>query len=378
MAGLYIHIPFCASRCIYCGFYSTTYSALQDKYVKALCQEMTLRHNELNDINQDINTIYIGGGTPSQLSVSNIQDIFTYINKVWKGKVNVSEVTIECNPDDITDDFAKAISRLPINRVSMGAQTFNDDRLRFLHRRHCAEEVRDAVNRLRRAGISNISIDLMFGFPDETIDDWSKDIDTALSLGVQHISAYSLMYEEGTTLFRLLEQKKIKPIDEETSLSMYNLLIDKLSAAGYVQYEISNFALPGFESKHNSSYWHAIPYIGIGASAHSYDTKSRRWNISDINKYIISIENGQLPYKEELLDNNTKYDDLITTAMRTREGIDTEKMKRDFGDDLYTYFIKESRKHINNGTLKERNGWVSLTRKGLFVSDDIMSDLMHV
>lgn len=378
MAGLYIHIPFCASRCIYCGFYSTTKTNLQDRYVEALCKEMDLRSNELVLANEKINTIYIGGGTPSQLSLANITKIFTHIYEVWGPRVDVEEATIECNPDDITDEFAKAIAKLPINRVSMGAQTFNDDRLKFLHRRHCSDEVKTAVNRLQKNGIKNISIDLMFGFPDESIDDWSSDIDKAISLGVQHISAYSLMYEEGTTLFKLLNQNKIKTIDEETSLAMYNMLIDRLSSAGYEQYEISNFAQPGFQSKHNSSYWHDIPYIGIGASAHSYDIKSRHWNVSDITKYISSIESCTLPFEEEIIDKNTKYDDLITTAMRTREGIDTEKLKVDLGNDLYTYFMDEADKHINNGTLKNVNGRISLTRKGLFVSDDIMSDLMHV
>ncbi|BCS86674.1 coproporphyrinogen III oxidase [Prevotella herbatica] len=339
---------------------------------------MDLRRNELVLANEKINTIYIGGGTPSQLTIANITKIFRHINDVWGPRVDAEEVTIECNPDDITDEFAKAIASLPINRVSMGAQTFNDDRLKFLHRRHCSDEVKCAVSRLQKYGIKNISIDLMFGFPDETIDDWSSDIDEAISLGVQHISAYSLMYEEGTTLFKLLNQNKIKTIDEETSLEMYNMLIDRLSSAGYEQYEISNFAQPGFQSKHNSSYWHDIPYLGIGASAHSYDIKSRRWNISDITKYISSIESCTLPFEEEIIDKNTKYDDLITTAMRTREGIDTEKLKVDFDNDLYTYFMNEANKHIKNGTLKNVNGRISLTRKGLFVSDDIMSDLMHV
>lgn len=378
MAGLYIHIPFCASRCIYCGFYSTTKTNLQDRYVEALCKEMKLRCNELVSANQKIRTIYIGGGTPSQLSIANIAKIFTQIYSVWGHRVDTEEVTIECNPDDITDEFAQAISQLPINRVSMGAQTFNDDRLKFLHRRHCANEVKTAVSRLQKYGIKNISIDLMFGFPEESLNDWASDIDAAISLGVQHISAYSLMYEEGTTLFKLLNQNKVKPVDEETSLAMYNMLIDRLSSAGYIQYEISNFAQPGFQSKHNSSYWHDIPYIGIGASAHSYDIKTRHWNISDITKYISGIESCTLPFEEEFIDKNTKYDDLITTAMRTREGIDTEKLKADFGNGLYTYFMKETAKHINNGTLQNVDGRVSLTRKGLFISDDIMSDLMHV
>ena len=228
MTGLYIHIPFCASRCVYCGFYSTTLPALRDAYVDALCQELTLRAEELL-ADEAITTIYLGGGTPSQLTTDQLDRLFSYIYKVYRPQP--VEVTMECNPDDITPAFADWIAQSPIDRISMGAQTFSDDRLRLLRRRHTAAEVRRATTLLRQAGIRNISIDLMFGFPGETLADWEQDIDEALRLGVEHISAYSLMYEEGTTLHRWLSEGRIQEIDDDLSLRMYDCLVDRLTAA---------------------------------------------------------------------------------------------------------------------------------------------------
>ena len=225
MTGLYIHIPFCASRCVYCGFYSTTLPALRDAYVDALCQELTLRAEEL-PADEAITTIYLGGGTPSQLTTDQLDSLFSYIYKVYRPQP--VEVTMECNPDDITPAFAGWIAQSPIDRISMGAQTFSDDRLRLLRRRHTAAEVRRATTLLRQAGIRNISIDLMFGFPGETLADWEQDIDEALRLGVEHISAYSLMYEEGTTLYRWLSEGRIQEIDDDLSLRMYDCLVDRL------------------------------------------------------------------------------------------------------------------------------------------------------
>ena len=317
MAGLYIHIPFCKSRCVYCGFYSTTGLELRERYVDALCREMEIR-GERNDIE----TIYLGGGTPSQLSIEQLQRLFIYINKVKED----AEITIEMNPDDVTAEFAAELQQLGVNRVSMGAQTFNDERLRFLHRRHNAKQVHQAVETLRQAGFKNISIDLMYGFPEETLDDWKADIEEALSLDVEHISSYCLMYEEGTPLYQLLEQGKVSEVDEELERQMYYTLKDRLEAAGYEHYEISNFARPGFRSRHNSSYWQGIPYIGIGAAAHSYDINTRSWNIADIRQYITGIEQGQRLYESETLDEVTRYNDAVTVALRTCEGLDLSKL----------------------------------------------------
>ena len=251
----------------------------------------------------------------------------------------------------------------------MGAQTFSDERLAFIHRRHKAYQVKEAVENLRNVGIRNISIDLMFGFPDETVENWKCDIEQALSLGVQHISAYSLMYEEGTPLYKLLEEGKIKEISEEVSLKMYETLITLLTQAGYEHYEISNFALPGYRSKHNSSYWKRIPYLGIGAAAHSYNLTSRQWNVSDVKLYT---KGDNIIEDCELLDNIEQYNDLITTALRTREGIDLGSLSE---TDIL-FLTKAASKGIEQGNLIIENNHLHLTRKGIFISDAIMVELI--
>lgn len=381
MAGLYIHIPFCESRCIYCGFYSTTSLKLRDDYVDALCREMQMRPSKAalgND--EPIETIYLGGGTPSLLKGSQLNQIFSAIRKNYTLTENIEniEITMECNPDDVTGDFCETLKQLPVNRISMGAQTFSNERLRFLHRRHNAREVDEAITRLRNIGIRNISIDLMFGFPEESLFQWMNDIRHAIQQNVEHISAYSLMYEEGTPLYHLLEQEKIREIEEETSRRMYETLIDLLTGAGYEHYEISNFARPGFRSRHNSSYWHEVPYIGIGAAAHSYNRKQRSWNIENIQTYIRSISEGILPSESEQLDITTRYNDLITTALRTSDGIDLMKMEQEFGKELADRLLQEAQPHISRRLMKIKDGRLSLTREGLYISDDVMSDFMIV
>ena len=403
MAGIYIHIPFCRSRCIYCGFYSTTALDLRQRYVDALCREMEIRGTGhlISGQSPDqgpvppISTIYLGGGTPSQLTFDQLHQLFIYINKVYP-LTSKKEITIEVNPDDVTDEYAAALRQLPVNRVSMGIQTFDDQRLRFLHRRHTSRQAIEAVSILRAAGINNLSIDLMYGFPGETLSDWQSDIDSALALNVEHISAYCLMIEEGTPLHRMLKQHNgdcplceqrselqgdcPQCVDEETERQMYYTLIDRLTAAGYEHYEISNFARPGFRSRHNSSYWNGTPYIGLGAAAHSYDIRSRSWNIADINAYIKGIERGERLFEEELLDNDTRYNDAVTVGLRTCEGIDLNALPKKYRD----YCMKNARRYLDDGLLELSvvgnltSPTLHLTRRGLFVSDMVMSDLMMI
>ena len=391
MAGIYIHIPFCESRCIYCDFYSTTSLKWKDDYVDALCKEMELRPaiQALGD-NYPIETIYLGGGTPSQLSDGHLQQIFTKLKETYGDLFSKNmEITMECNPDDVTPDFCKTLGKLPVNRVSMGAQTFSDQRLQFLRRRHNTAEVKEAVSLLRNTGIENISIDLMFGFPKENIEDWKYDILQALQLGVEHISAYSLMYEEGTPLYKMLEQGKIEEIDEELSRNMYDTLVDMLTISGYEHYEISNFAKPGYCSRHNSSYWNETPYIGLGAAAHSYRRArnlsdkmevTRSWNINNIQQYINSIHQAILPSEKENLDLTTRYNDLITTALRTSNGIDLKKTEKEFGKSYLEKLLHEANNKIQRGLMKidNKNYRLSLTREGIYISDDIMGDFMIV
>lgn len=354
----------------------------QDRYVDAVCREMEMRRDEVQG---SLSTVYIGGGTPSVLSPASLQKIFSRIEDLFGpmdrevpagsapgpgGKA--TEVTMECNPDDVTAGFCAMLNRLPVNRISMGAQTFSDERLKFLHRRHNAAEVATAVGRLRDAGIGNISIDLMFGFPGETLADWQSDIDKAIALRPEHISAYSLQYEEGTPLYRMLSLGRIHEIDDELYRSMYTILCEKLSDAGFEHYEISNFARPGFRSRHNSSYWHNIPYVGLGASAHSYSGATRSWNVSDLRKYISSIEGGILPSNSEQIDEQTHYDDMVMTALRTREGIDLDSLPPRFRN----YIMKAAASYLSDGEMHSDGHRLALTRKGIFVSDMIMADLM--
>ena len=374
MAGIYIHIPFCKSRCIYCGFYSTTLLDLRKKYINAVCREMELRKNY---IREPFSTIYLGGGTPSLLDEAELTKLFLYINNVYDVDRN-AEITMECNPDDITPKFTNMLSRLPINRVSMGAQTFADSRLRLLHRRHNSDEVKHAVKLLREAGIKNISIDLMFGFPDESLSQWKEDISAALALNIEHISAYSLMYEEDTPLWKMLDTGKVKEIDEELSLTMFKEIVCQLTDAGYEHYEISNFARPGYRSRHNSSYWHQVPYIGLGAAAHSFDLNSRQWNVADLKLYIEEINNGIIPMEREELDNDTTFNDIITTALRTSGGINLNALETRLGKRYRNTLISAAGKHIEQGLLEIRHDRLRLTAEGIFISDMVMSDLMIV
>ena len=381
MAGIYIHIPFCRSRCIYCGFYSTTALDLRQRYVDALCREMEIRSQRSEVRGERIETIYLGGGTPSQLTFDQLRQLFIYINKVYPLTPDSSplppEITIEMNPDDVTVEFAAVLHQLPINRVSMGIQTFDDQRLRFLHRRHTSQQAIEAVSILRAAGIRNISIDLMYGFPGETLADWEADISAALALNVEHLSAYCLMIEEGTPLYRMLKQHTG---DEETERQMYEVLIDRLTTADYEHYEISSFARPGFRSRHNSSYWNGTPYIGLGAAAHSYDIRSRSWNVADIRQYIEGMERCERIFEEEQLDDDTRYNDIVTVALRTREGIDLNALSEKYRN----YCIKNARRYLDDGLLELTSplspvtSHLRLTRRGLFVSDMVMSNLMMV
>ena len=249
MAGIYIHIPFCKRRCIYCDFFSTTQSDQKSTYVRALCEELRIRKDYLQE--EDIETIYLGGGTPSQLSQKELESIFTTIYNIYKVKEN-AEITLEANPDDLTPEYVSMLCQLPINRISMGIQTFQENTLKLLHRRHTAQQAVEAFHRCREAGFQNISIDLMYGLPGETLETWIHDLKQAIDLHPEHISAYHLIYEEGTVLWKLREECQVKEADEDLSVSLFSTLINMLTQAGYQHYEISNFCLPGLHSQHNS------------------------------------------------------------------------------------------------------------------------------
>ena len=306
MTGIYIHIPFCKTRCDYCAFYSTTLGAeWRERYVARLCAEAAERREE--SPGGEVSTIYIGGGTPSQLSVEQLARIFETLYAVYHVSPD-AEVTIEVNPDDITEPYVAGLAQLPVNRISMGVQSFDDSLLRRIHRRHTAAQAVEAYRRLRKY-FHNISIDLIYALPGEDMKRWTADIDRAVELAPEHISAYALSYEEGTPLTAQLQAGRVHETDEETYINMYNLLVDRLTAAGYEIYEISNLCRPSFRARHNSSYWHGVPYIGLGAGAHSYDGDSRRINLPDVRSYAESKAN--VPCRIERLSDNEKYDEML-------------------------------------------------------------------
>lgn len=375
MAGIYIHIPFCKRRCIYCDFFSTTASEKKNEYIKAVCKEIAERKDYLE--NEKINTIYFGGGTPSQLEKNDFTDIFKTIYENYCVNPQ-AEITIETNPDDLTEEYVRMLSTLPFNRLSMGIQTFNDDILSLLKRRHNAQQAIDAFKRCRNAGFTNISIDLMYGLPGESIETWNSDLDTAISLMPEHISAYHLIYEEGTVLYKLKEENKVSEADEELSNKLFETLISRLKESGYEHYEISNFCRPGMYSKHNSSYWTGIKYLGCGPSAHSYNGRSRQWNISSLEEYIKGINCSTDISEIEELDIYTRYNDFVITTIRTTCGMPLNKLKAEFGNKLYEYCLKMAHPHINQGTLEIKNDTLKLTPNGIFISDGIMSDMLWV
>ena len=375
MAGIYIHIPFCKRRCIYCDFFSTTQSEKKADYVHALVRELEMRKDYVG--NEEIETIYLGGGTPSQLSQEELEEILTYIYKVYKVTPD-AEVTLEANPDDLTPEYVSMLRTLPINRISMGIQTFQEETLKLLHRRHTAQQAIEAFKRCREAGFQNISIDLMYGLPGETLDTWEQDLQQAIDLHPEHISAYHLIYEEDTALWKLREEHKVEEAEEDLSLTLFCTLIDELTRAGYQHYEISNFCLPGLHSRHNSSYWTGKKYLGCGPSAHSFNGVSRQWNVASLSAYIDGIRQGKPDFEVEELDLYTRYNDFVLTSIRTCWGMSLSHLRSMYGEELYRYCLRMAKPHLEQGVLEISEDILKLTRKGIFISDGIMSDLMWV
>lgn len=374
MAGIYLHIPFCKTRCIYCDFYTGTNELQIDAFVQALCSEALMRKNE---VNEPVKTVYFGGGTPSRLSKKHFEKIFDTIFSAFSIKPD-AEVTLEANPDDLSADYICMLKELPFNRISIGTQSFNDNELKFLSRRHSAKQAIDAVQNCQANGFDNISIDLMYGLPNQTLDIWEKNLKQAVELNIQHISAYHLIYEEKTRLHSLLLQNKIQPVSDELSTEMFTTLIDSLALAGFEHYEISNFAKNGLYSQHNTSYWKNEKYLGLGPSAHSFDGENRSWNTASLDKYIEAIQSGNLLQETEHLTSSQKYNEFILTGLRTMWGVNLQLLKNSFGEKYYDFCIKNAQKYIDKGLLKTENQSLKLTREGIFISDGIMSELMFV
>ncbi len=327
--------------------------------------------------NEALETIYFGGGTPSQLDEKDFGKIFEAIYRHFD-VAEQAEITLEANPDDMKREYVSLLRNYPFNRVSMGVQSFHPEDLRFLNRRHDREQAIKAVELCKEYGITNISIDLIYGLPNQTQQAWEENLRQAIRLDVPHLSAYHLIYEEGTALYKLLEAGKVPPINEELSVSFFSTLIDRLAEAGYLHYEISNFARPGFFSKHNSSYWTGKKYLGLGPSAHSYNGIDREWNPSSLPIYIDGIEKGHPTIESEDLDLCTRYNDFIITGLRTMWGVSFADIQTKFGRKLLSYCQKQAQPHINQGLLLQTGDKLILSKSGIFVSDGIMSDLLWV
>lgn len=375
MAGIYIHVPFCKTRCIYCDFYTRTDTSFKKDYVSAICDEIVLRKDYIKG--EGVETIYFGGGTPSLLSISDYEKIFDIIYNTFSVSEN-AEVTLEANPDDLSSKYLADLKRLPFNRISIGIQSFNDKELQFLNRRHDANRAIEAVSSAKATGFENISIDLMYGLPNQTMGIWTQNLEKAISLDIQHISSYHLIYEQGTKLYRMFRIGEVSPVGEDLSVDMFSVMIDSLAKAGFEHYEISNFARNKLYSRHNTSYWLNKKYLGLGPAAHSYDGTDRAWNIASISKYIDAIKEGTTNIEIEKLDLRSQYNDYILTGMRTMWGVDLIELEKRFGSDLKKYALDNVQKYIDEGYSIILDSKLKLTREGIFISDGIMSDMMWV
>jgi len=327
--------------------------------------------------NEPLNTIYFGGGTPSILNPEQFQQIFSTIFELFYVNDD-AEITFEANPDDLTPEYLTSIKKLPFNRISIGIQSFDDEDLKRINRRHTGEEAITAVRNAQSAGFNNLSIDLIYGLPFQTLEAWENQLDIALSLNVQHISSYGLTYEEGTALWKQREKGKVTNVDDEVMNAMYLLLLERVKQKGFEAYEVSNFALVGRRSRHNTSYWKQEPYLVIGPSAHSYDLVSRQWNVSSIKDYIKAFEIIGDFFEREELTLFDRYNDFVMVSLRTSDGLDKATMKNEFGLELAEYCLRNVQSFIQNGKVSDSNGKLRLTPDGIMISNIILIELMKV
>jgi oxygen-independent coproporphyrinogen III oxidase len=373
MAGIYIHVPFCMSRCNYCDFYSTTDINILDGYLGVLKKEIELKQNYIK--NEEIDTIYLGGGTPSILQPFQIEEIISYLNQFYK-ILNNSEITLEVNPEDLRKDYFKEIKSAGVNRISLGVQSFDDKILKFLGRRHNAKKTYECINAIIKNEIQNLSIDLIFGIPGSTLKSWESELNSAFNLPLNHLSVYGLTIEKGTVLYKLLQEGKIENVDEDVNWKQFKLAHYIAKAHNMEHYEISNYAETGFQSKHNSNYWNGVKYIGLGPSAHSFDGHSRQWNVANLENYIRLISSSQIFFETEILTETNKANEFLLTGLRTSKGIDFIEFRNKFGDKNYNNVFENFQKFILSGhaELLEKTG--ILTLKGLYISDRLITDLM--
>ena len=373
MAGIYIHIPFCKQLCHYCDFYKSLEDNHRSELLDSLGQEMELQRDYFEG--EEVETIYIGGGTPTILSVEEINSLIGKISTNFQ-LTKENEITIEANPDDLTREYLEKLAKTKVNRISIGIQSLSAKELVLLNRRHTVKQAIDSVTNSKKAGFTNISLDLMYGIPGSLIEQWERNIDQVLAMDVQHLSCYHLSIEPGTKLALFVKNGKIKPPEEEESIDQFRILAEKLDQAGFLHYEISNFCKNSYFSKHNTNYWKQIKYLGIGPSAHSFNGRSRQWNIADNKKYIETIKKNKVPFKKEIIDQRKKYNEYILTALRTMWGIDLKYIEETFSKEAHDYCINLSERLLEYGMLKKKGENLVLTKQGIFISDNIITELM--
>ncbi len=373
MAGIYLHIPFCATRCIYCDFYSQTNTELKRQFVNALCREIEL-FSSLEAVDP-IQTVYWGGGTPSLLSLQELEEIVSCLHKHFAIDEK-AEWTLEANPDDVSLVYGQGLADLGFNRVSLGVQSFSDRELSFLGRRHSVQQVYQAIDTLRQNRIDNISIDLIYALPHQSEQQWRENVASALSLCVPHISAYHLICEDGTALAHSVKVGKFHLPEEEVGLQAYAYLVEELQQHGYEQYEVSNFALDGAYSRHNSSYWEHVPYYGLGPSAHSYIPHKRYANVADLTTYLEFLSLGKLPVDfEEILSAKELYNERIMLGLRTTKGVDAELLRSTLGKKFYTSLVDAAKPFCERGLLQWEGNYLRATREGFVLIDGIIRDI---
>lgn len=371
--SLYIHIPFCKQACHYCDFHFSTSLKKKGELVSALCKELILRKDELGGT---VETIYFGGGTPSLLSKRELQQIFETIYKNYKVSEN-PEITLEANPDDLTPTLIQELSNSPINRLSIGIQSFFQEDLTLMNRAHNANEALECVKEAKKY-FENISIDLIYGIPGMTNERWKNNLEIALDLDVPHLSCYALTVEPKTALKKFIDKGIIPQVDEDVAKQHYEILVEETEKAGLDNYEFSNFGKEGFHSRNNTAYWEGKPYLGIGPSAHGYDGGSRSWNVSNNTIYIKSIEAGKLPLEKEILSKEDKYNEYIMTSLRTKKGVSLEKVERGFGKKYLEYLLNQAENPLQKDLLLLENKTLTVSKKGKFLSDGIASDLFII
>ena len=374
MAGIYIHIPFCKQACHYCDFHFSTVLKHKEKVLNSMLTELDLRKDYCQE---KIETIYFGGGTPSILNKDELKAFFDVVYDKYE-VVNHAEITVECNPDDLTEDKLKELKYLGVNRLSIGLQSFQNENLTLMNRAHNAQESLKCVGLATEIGFDNVTIDLIYGMPNQTLEDWQKELEIAVDLGVDHISSYCLTVEEKTPLHKMVNQGKVIPIKDEVSSEQFQLMVSFLDQYGYEQYEISNFAKPGCYSKHNTAYWQQKKYVGIGPGAHSFNGASRQWNISNNHKYASLISDSENYFELENIATKDAYNEYMLTGLRTKWGVNLHYIVTNFGLEYKEYFLKEVKPYESTLKITNLNHNYTLTQSGKLMADAIASDLFWV